>query len=77
MLAGIGIGIALLAALLYYGAGGVPLRFSSGDLVRLRSLSDKLRREEVQPFFEEAGAACHVFQWKVKGASVRSKSARR
>jgi hypothetical protein len=50
MLAGIGIGIALLIWLLHFSAGKGPLRIDSGDLIRLRSLSDKLRREEVQPF---------------------------
>ncbi len=50
MLAGICVGIALLAWLLRSSAGRAPLRLEGGELSRLRSLSDKLHREEVQPF---------------------------
>ena len=50
MLAGICVGIALLAWLLRSGAEKGPLRVEGGELTRLRSLSDKLHREEVQPF---------------------------
>jgi len=50
MVAGICIGIALLAWLLRPGAGKGRLRVEGGELIRLRSLSDKLHREEVHPF---------------------------
>ena len=50
MLAGICIGIALLACLLRSSAGKGPLRVEGGELIRLRALSDKLHREQVQPF---------------------------
>jgi hypothetical protein len=50
MLAGICVGIAVLAWLLRASAEKGPLRLDVGELTRLRSLSDKLHREEVQPF---------------------------
>ena len=50
ILAGICVGIAVLAGLLRWGGEKGPLRLEGGELSRLRSLSEKRHREEVQPF---------------------------